>query len=72
MKQFTLEELTSIKKELWFLNNLSSRYSGVVGIGIGDNCLNIYLESEDYKATIVPEYRGCTLIPIVTGEIEAL
>lgn len=69
MKQWTIEELKALKKELKALNDLNSIYYGVTGIGIGDNCIHVYIQKEEYRQYIAPFYKGCVVIPIVTGEI---
>lgn len=72
MKQWTIEELKTLKKELKALNDLNYIYYGVVGIGVGDNCLNVYIQREEYRQYIPSFYKGCSIIPIVTGKISPL
>ena len=60
-----LKALKSLAKEKF------GNISGVIGFGISDASVRIYIDNEDVKKSLPNEIEGVPLDCIVTGEIRA-
>lgn len=48
-----------------------AKIDGVLGVGIGDNTIRVYVRNEEASKKLPDAFRGVTIEPIYSGDITA-